>query len=245
MVTAAFGSAYQTEAHKLIDKISDLNIFDECHMVTQEDLEQDTNYWNDHEKFIKNHSRGYGLYLWKSYVIKKYIDSMQNGDVLLYSDACCDVYQNTSPVSDTIDMCMRFINMVKHSGILCAHSNYMVNVPTHGRIVPAHDRYWCKKDLINMLDAKDYIDTPQLQANIVFYYVCDKVRHLVNLWYTLSHNFGYHFINNNRSIYGVDECIDHLHDQAILSLLAKKMFPHSVCNELHKFIYPARTIPRQ
>lgn len=241
MVTAAFGSAYQTEANKLIGDISDLNIFDECYMVTQEDLEQDTNYWNDHQKFIKSHSRGYGLYLWKSYVIKKYIDSMQNGDVLLYSDACCRV----SLASEARDMCIRCINTVKHNEILCASSNYMVDVSSIGCIVPAYDRYWCKKDLINMLDAKDYIDTPQIQANIVFFYVCDKVRHMVNLWYTLSHNFGYHFINSDRSIYGVDECMDHLHDQASFSLLVKKMFPRPVCNELHKFIYPARTIPRQ
>ena len=52
--------------------------------------------------------------------------------------------------------------------------------------------------------------------------VCDKTRTLVNRWYELCCN--YHLIDDSPSIApNLPEFIEHRHDQAIFSLLTKKM----------------------
>ena len=52
----------------------------------------DSEYWNKHKNFILNtkHKKGHGYYIWKPYLIQKTMNKMNDGDILLYSDAGCE-----------------------------------------------------------------------------------------------------------------------------------------------------------
>ena len=62
--------------------------FDEIKGMTEIDLKKDFSFWNIHQEFIKNHKKGYCYWIWKSYIILKYLqDEMKDDDILLYMDA--------------------------------------------------------------------------------------------------------------------------------------------------------------
>ena len=74
-------------ANDLANQIKFTHIFDNINLYSKEDLINDNEFWNKHKEFIINNGRGYGYWIWKSYLIKKTIDKLNNGDILLYMDA--------------------------------------------------------------------------------------------------------------------------------------------------------------
>jgi len=54
----------------------------------------DNEFWNKHKDFILNNKRGYGYWIWKPYLIKKTIDKLNNGDIILYMDADSTIKMN-------------------------------------------------------------------------------------------------------------------------------------------------------
>ena len=48
-------------------------------------------YWRVHADTVRRHRRGFGLYTWKPYVIRRTLESLPAGDTLLYCDAGCSL----------------------------------------------------------------------------------------------------------------------------------------------------------
>ena len=57
-------------------------------------LKKDSEFWVKHGNFIENNKRGYGYWLWKSYIVKKQLELMKEGDILLYADSGCVMNMN-------------------------------------------------------------------------------------------------------------------------------------------------------
>ena len=75
------------EYHNCVDRLCN-----ECKITgkTEIDLKKDTLFWNQHGDFINKNSKGYGYWIWKSYIIFKYVqEEMNEDDILLYMDAGC------------------------------------------------------------------------------------------------------------------------------------------------------------
>ena len=49
-------------------------------------VKKDEIFWENHSSFIENNKKGYGYWLWKPYIIKKTLEKMKKGDILLYLD---------------------------------------------------------------------------------------------------------------------------------------------------------------
>lgn len=190
-------------ANRLIKQANESEVFDETILYTAEDLKNDQIFWNQHSEFILNNKRGYGYWLWKPYLIKKTIEQMKDGDILLYADAGCEIDIRKQ---DTFSKC---IEIVKTDKIL--------SIPSAG------DQYYTKMDLIEKLNmnSKKYLNTAQQQAGVVLYLACNETRNLVNEWYNLGCD--YHNIDDTPSIIrNLVEFKCHRHDQSIFSLLVKK-----------------------
>ena len=43
----------------------------------------DTDFYEKHKNFINNNKRGYGYWIWKSYIVYKNLQKMNNGDILI------------------------------------------------------------------------------------------------------------------------------------------------------------------
>jgi len=200
----AGGDNYIQAGKRLIKEANELNIFDKTILYTDEYLKNDKEFWEKHSTFIENNKRGYGYWLWKSFIIKKTMEQMNDGDVLLYADCGCEINVKKK------DNILNDIEIVKNDNIVATSTERI-------------ERLWNKMDLILKLNMNEdkYINTLQNQASTILFMVCDKTRNLVNEWYELCCD--YHLIDDTPSISpNATDFLEHRHDQSVFSLLTKK-----------------------
>jgi hypothetical protein len=58
---------------------------------TVDDRGLGADYWRVHAETVRRHRRGFGLWTWKPYVVRRSLESLPGGDVLFYSDAGCSL----------------------------------------------------------------------------------------------------------------------------------------------------------
>ena len=173
----------------------------------------DNEFWNKHKDFILNNKRGYGYWIWKPYLIKKTIDKLNNGDIILYMDADSTIKMNE------INYLYKYLEEVQKTKII-VENYYEKNI-----VKPNHlaELKWNKMDLIDKLniDINDLNNKTQTFANTILLYVCEETRNLINEWYNIACD--YHYIDDTPSIIPNHSLFkEHRHDQSILSLLIKK-----------------------
>ena len=86
-----FGShgTFIDAVNRIVMQANNLNIITEINGYTALDLQDDNYFASKHAEFINKNRRGFGYWLWKPYLIKKNMDAMEDGDILLYSDSGC------------------------------------------------------------------------------------------------------------------------------------------------------------
>jgi len=58
---------------------------------TVDDLGLGADYWRVHSETVRRHRRGFGLWTWKPYVVRRSLEALPEGDVLVYCDAGCSL----------------------------------------------------------------------------------------------------------------------------------------------------------
>ena len=202
-----FGGGHQNfidAGERLIEQARKTKYFDKTIFYTEKDLKNDKRFWSQHSEFILKNKRGYGYWLWKPYIIKKTMSAMRNGDILFYSDCGCEIG------GDKQLLIPDFFDYVKTDKIIGSNA--------------CTEKYWCKKDLIKYLDinSEEYLNSPQRQSGASIWLVCRETISLVNEYYKICCN--YHMIDDSPSIEPNTEGFrEHRHDQAVFSLLTKKL----------------------
>jgi hypothetical protein len=199
---------YYDAACRLIKQAADTHLFDQLTHVTDVKLQNEQVFWSDHSQFITQNPKGYGYWLWKPYIIKKQLDTIQDNDILLYCDAGCEIdLKNTNMIETMFDQVSRDLIVGSEVGLEWGC-----------------ERRWCKRDLYTYLNFEDHhpsLMTQQRQATAVCFLKCDKVVDLVNQWYQIACK--YHMIDDTPSLsQNLENFVEHRHDQAIFSLLTKK-----------------------
>ncbi len=69
-------------------------LFNKIYSFTEQDLINDSDFWNKHKDFILKNKRGYGYWVWKPYLISKILKEINDNDILLYLDAGCELNVN-------------------------------------------------------------------------------------------------------------------------------------------------------
>jgi hypothetical protein len=206
-------SNYIDAAIRLANQVKDLNIFDEILLYTGDGLKEDPEFWNKHEEFVTNNKKGFGYWLWKSYIIKKTIDKMNDEDILFFLDCGCEIEIEEK---EWLEYCIEKVKTDKIVGTLAT-----------GQI----ENKWNKMDLIDKLEMNDdkYLNTTQRQGGANIYYISNETRDFVNKWYELCCD--YSNINDSPSIKkNLETFIEHRHDQSVFSLLTKKYSIYSDIN---------------
>ena len=91
-VFMSFGNKkYKNSLQRIGQEAKDINYFDSILLFSEIDLQQDKEFWNQHGSFLLKHSRGYGYWVWKSYLIKKVLQGLNENDILIYVDAGCTI----------------------------------------------------------------------------------------------------------------------------------------------------------
>lgn len=191
--------------NRLLNQAKSLNLFDECYLITDEDLKKDNDFWQKHKDFIENNYKGYGFWIWKPYIIQKYMKKINNGDVLLYLDAGCEIdIRKKNKINEIFDI---------------VKTDYILGTEAGGCL----EKHWTKRDIFIKLDCDNekYYNSIQRQGGTNAFLKCNKTIKLIDKWVYFSSK--YNLINNSPSInenYPDFQC--NRHDQSIFSLLTKK-----------------------
>jgi hypothetical protein len=156
--------SYYEAGRRLAKQANNLQLFDEITFFTDEDLKRDESFWNQHANFIENNKRGYGYWIWKSYLIKKTIDQLENGDIVMYLDCGCELEVRKKHVLQN------FLEFQLKTDLIIGSICDTVSV----------EKQWTKMDLILKLDMFDekYLIPTQHRGGTNIFFVCDRTQNL-------------------------------------------------------------------
>jgi hypothetical protein len=211
---------------RITRQVSLMNVFDVIRPYTDKDLESFTEFWDRHGEFVKNNPKGYGYWIWKSYLTLKTLHEMNDGDILVYADAGCEINY------EGIDTLESFFNLVKTNdkGFLSFQLNDLMY---------HHEERWTKMDLFHHFGVEIFRPTLQLHSTYFVLEKCPNTMKIATMWYFTVHN--YHFIDDSPSIAPNDMYFyEHRHDQSVFSLVRKMHESHYIYtpNDLFKAKYP-------
>ena len=205
---ASFGgpsTSYHNALQRICGEAKSFNLFTKILGYTDVYLKNDTEFWSKHGNFISVNPRGYGYWLWKSYLCKKLLASINDGDIIVYADAGCTLNLQGKPrLLDYIEMCK-----THESGIVSFQLTHL-------------EQRWTKNDISQYLGASHAeMSSGQLVGGIFVLRKCKTVVDLVDKWYeTGSH---YNLIDDSPSLTTNDpEFRENRHDQSIWSILRKQ-----------------------
>lgn len=223
---------YIQSCERLKNQAIDSKLFENIIVYNDIDLMKDELFQKMHGDFIKKNIRGYGYWIWKPYIIKKTMNSLKNGDILLYLDSGCQLPTNRWHLLENLfQICKK--DLLIGSDLSYQGYNFDQNI--------AKEINWCKSDIFHIMGIKyedNVLNTVQREAGCVMYLVCKETRNLIDEWYALCCN--YHLIDDSPSLLQNEkEFIENRHDQSLFSLLSKKHNLFS-CHQIHEGAVVAR-----
>lgn len=205
------GTQYYYDAvDRICNQARKLNIFKEIFKITCNDLRNDIEFWNKHKDFIENNNKGFGYWLWKSYIIKKTLEKINENDILIYLDCGCEI---------NIKQKNKFLKLIEKLNERCILSSKS----------SSNDLRYTKKDILNyfnfdIIKDKELLEKKQMQPGTLFLKKCFIINNLINEWYEICSN-NYHLLDDSKSIekniYGFKS---NKHDQSIFNCLIKKKY---------------------
>ena len=185
--------------------------FDEVISYSINDI--DSNFI-EKNKSILNQSRGAGYWLWKPYFIKKTLDKINDGDLLVYSDSGSIYQASVQPLIDSI--------LKDKHGVLSFELKGLI------------EKDYTKRDafiLMNLDDSK-YTDSSQREATYIWLIKNDFTTNLVKEYLDFAQDSKI-ITDEPSSNKNYDSFKDHRHDQSIWSLLCKKynIEPHRLISQ--------------
>jgi hypothetical protein len=196
---------YHNRVETLSKQAKELDFFTDIHGYTESNLQRDFEFWNKHAQFIQNCHRGYGYWIWKSYLILKELEKMNNGDILMYIDAGCEINENGKPrLSEYIDLLDQDPNQY---GVITFELTHV-------------ERKYTKRAIFEHFQASDTIkSTYQYMATVVIVKKTDHSMKLIQEWYETA--CIYNLVNDCISNEEHPEFSENRHDQSIFSILRK------------------------
>ena len=196
---------YHQTVNRICNETKAIGVFDQINGFTDLDLKNDYDFWSKHGDFIQKNPRGYGYWLWKSYLVNKVLNTMSDNEILVYADAGCSINSNGKT------RLLEYFDIVNKSkfGFLSFRLSHLIKTYT-------------KMDTIDFFDARDLLDQYQLVGGIFILRKCEHSVRLIHAWYEFCSY--YHLIDDTPSIIPNDSSfIDHRHDQSVFTLLIYKI----------------------
>lgn len=206
-----FASGEFTKAQKeLVESAEAVAGFTEIIPWTKDKLQQ-TAFYKLH-KDVLDHQRGEGYWIWKPYIILDQLQSIENGDFVVYWD--CGKPARPNRFTRNINPLLRWCQK-QHGGIIPG-----VLIPWHGP-----NKKWTKRDCFVYMncDSDTFKNHPQIQTTFSIWQKNSKSIHFVHQW--LKYAVDPRIISDNENCCGLENdesFIDHRHDQSILTNLAIK-----------------------
>lgn len=198
-------SNFHDSVKRICKEAEDLHFFDKIKGYTEIDLKNNESFWEKHGNFIENNSRGYGYWIWKSFLIKKELDHLNENDILIFCDAGCQINKHGK------QRLLEYIDLLYMN-----HDNYgLISFQLEFK-----EMWYTKQKIFEYFDC-DESSKHMLQcaANIIIIKKNSHSMNIINEWYNSCNH--YHLINDE--IGNEDHSFrENRHDQSILSILCNK-----------------------
>lgn len=202
---------YHDNVIRICKEVEEFDYFDEVLGFTENDLILDVPFWNAHHQFILTNNRGFGYWIWKSYLINKELEKMNYGDILVYADSGCKINKKGKP------RFLEYIEMLekdtKKYGLISFQLQFKEKQYTKRLIFD-----FFKIPLLNFNE-----DIKNLKQCVGGIQIIKKTIHssnLIKLWSMITQNY----ILINDMIYSDEdiEFVENRHDQSIYSILVNR-----------------------
>lgn len=156
------------------------------------------------KKSLKYTRKGAGNYFWKSYIVEKALNKINEGDYLMYTDSGTFFLKSVLPIVKYME--------TKNKDILCFR-------------LPLIEKQWTKRDAFLLMgcDSEKYTDSPQTLAT---FFLLKKTKKSIDFISEYKkYSFDSRILSDDPNVLGKENYqgfIEHRHDQSVLSLLSKK-----------------------
>ena len=184
--------------------------FDKIYLYNEKNL--DWQFRKSHSQYFKDYPRGYGYWIWKSYLISKIMrEKMREGDILVYLDAGCEIHSTGRQRWEEYKEMLRYYSMI----VFVQESQQEIRRT--------------KYDLLSYfgMDNKDDIKySPQFLGGVQIMKKDDFTMQFVLDWYNTCEENRTTLLCDVPSMHPeFPEFQENRHDQSIFSLLCKKREP--------------------
>lgn len=177
--------------------------FDERYFLNEDDLPAD--YLRSLHYGL--YRRGFGYWRWKSYLIRERLQMMNEGDILVYTDA--GVYWNEKGMKRFEE----YMRMLEGDDFLITfQSSYLEKDYSKGDILEFTGHY----------NHDDVLMSLQLLSGIIIVKKCAEGLRFVEDWYDLCHHHFELISDRVSELPCIRGFVENRHDQSALSLLAKQ-----------------------
>ena len=190
---------FKTVQHISSKRAIEIGGVDKVWEFSPEDISEDFKQENSN---IFSNKRGYGLWLWKPYFINKLLNTLTDGDVLIYSDAGVSFIRNVQPLIDVLDK--------TRDGVLFFG-------------LPLLDVEWTKGETFSEANYTPSESDIQVDGSFFIIKVCDKARLIITEWLEISKNeVALSPKRFNPNIKNYPKFQSHREDQSTLSIVLHK-----------------------
>jgi len=191
---------YKPQQDKLINRVTTSGMVDKTYQITRSHLTASEFY----KKYasILNKKRGGGYWLWKPYFIIATLNTMDDGDILLYMDS-----------GDIISGDYRDFLLQKMQGL-----DILLTDGCHPNITYTKKLCFEKMDCME----KKYFDQPQMEAGIIVCKKSERTMWIMTEWLEWCAYNGGEILMDQPNPEFHKGFIDHRHDQSILTNLKVK-----------------------
>lgn len=205
-VFVSFGNRkFRIALNRLSKQINDSNYFDTKYFFNEVSLYRLPNFFQI-IPIINKYNRGFGLWIWKIFLINYVLDQIKYNDIMVYADAGC--YFEKKYINELDEL----IQKLKDD----TYDNI-------GFQITLIEKQWTKMDTIIYLDGNfpNIINSGQLLGGIQIIKKTEETVELYRKAFKCALNT--HLLDDSPSI--IPNCTDfheHRHDQSIMSILRKK-----------------------
>jgi hypothetical protein len=193
---------FESYRQELIDSAKSFNI-KSFHSYSKKDIINTDLFKNN--KFIFSFKRGFGLWLWKPFIILKTLEKLREGEILIYADSGCLLINDPSPLYHLADS-----NIYGLVAFNCS---------------PITNKEFVKKQtFINMkCDSEEFWNSPHIIATVLIFKKTTHSIKLVKEWLK-EMEIASSLVPEKKkeSDFNLPEFIEHREDQSIFSLLVRK-----------------------
>ena len=204
-ITYSSGEPYQTCAENLIRQASEK--FDNTIHYRPDDIKE----FKSKNQHLWEYNKGDGFWIWKPYVIRRALDIVDEGDVIVYCDT---KYEMTGDIHSYIKS--HFENTEEDFFVLKTHHFVSSSIQI--------EKMWSKGDAYHLIgvDMEGDIDPYQIWSGFVCLKKNSKTIQIIDQW--LDYCQDERIISDNPNVFQENHHIfrENRYDQTVLSLVLKK-----------------------